>query len=67
MNSLLRGDDLKMIVDGDISRVDNVDNFMRLFGIRSSGAVQHCNSRQLIDDVERLLGNRKTFQKDVTE
>jgi len=45
-----------------VSRVDKVDNFMRLFGFRSSGAVNRCDSQQLITDVERLLDNQSALE-----
>ena len=46
-----------------VSRVDKVANFMRLFDLRSSGTVDHCDSKQLIADVERILDGRKAFQR----
>jgi polysaccharide pyruvyl transferase WcaK-like protein len=50
-----------------ISRVDKVDNFMRMFGLKSSGSIDNCDSRQLVSDVECLLNNRKNFKSQLTD
>ena len=58
-------------VDGvpfaSVSRVDKVDNFMQLFGLRVSGTVDHCDSEKLIADIEQLLENRETIKKNAVE
>ena len=50
-----------------ISRVDKVDNFMKLLGLRNSGSVDVCEGRQIIFDIERLLEGREAFQNQMAE
>ena len=44
-----------------ISRVDKVDNFMKLFCLHASGTVGHCDSAGIICDLERLLEKAPVF------
>jgi len=50
-----------------ISRVDKVDNFMRLFSRRVSSSIEHCDCNQLIADIDKLLEDRETYQNYVAE
>jgi polysaccharide pyruvyl transferase WcaK-like protein len=50
-----------------ISRVDKVDNFMRLFGLKNSGSVDSCDSKQIIANVESLLEVRETVQNHIAK
>ena len=50
-----------------ISRVDKVDNFMRLFGLEASGSVDRCSSDQLIAEIEQRLDQRDVFQAHLAE
>ncbi len=38
-----------------ISRVDKVDNFMRMFELPVSGSVQRCEPKRLVNDTEMVL------------
>jgi len=49
-----------------ISRVDKVDNFMSLFGLKPSGSIDKSDCSQLTADIERLLHNKDSFQKQIT-
>jgi polysaccharide pyruvyl transferase WcaK-like protein len=45
-----------------ISRVDKVDNFMRLFNRAASGSITSCSSSQLIDDIKDILENSDFYR-----
>ena len=42
-----------------LSRVDKVDNFMRLFGREASGSITDCSSERLARDAESAMGERQ--------
>ena len=48
-----------------VSRVDKVDNFMRLFDLEPSGSVDRCDAGQIVNDVEALLLRHSSVGEDV--
>lgn len=46
-----------------IARGSKVDNFLRPFGLQTSGDVESCDARRLLDEARRLLEDKAAFQE----